>query len=71
MAKLLPYDFVISHVGTNNICDRAPFEDIIKDYVSAIIPRPCDYKVSDPMVRAVNSHLNKVMSRKMKVREKQ
>ena len=82
VAKLLPFDYVILHVGTNNIGDRAPFEDIIKNYanllgiirkmhraihkiVSAIIPRPCDYKVSDPMVRAANSHLNKVMSKRM------
>ena len=82
VAKLLPYDYVILHVGTNDIDNRAPFDNIIKDYanllgiirklhptvqiiVSAIIPRPCDYKVSDPMVRDINSYLNKVMSRDM------
>ena len=68
------------HVGTNDIHNRASFDDIIKDYynliatirnkhssvqiiVSAIIPRPCDYYESDSIVRAVNSHLNKVMSK--------
>ena len=82
VAKLLPYDYILLHVGTNDIDNRAPFMNIIKDYanllgiirklhpnvqiiVSAIIPRPCDYEVSDPMVRKVNSHLNKVMSRDM------
>ena len=78
--NVLPYDFIIVHVGTNVIHNRASFDDIIKDYynliatirvkhssvqiiVSAIIPRPCDYYESDTMVRAVNSHLNKVMSK--------
>ena len=61
VAKLLPYDYVLLHVGTNDFDNRAPFENIIKDYetligiirklhpnveiiVSAIIPRPCDYR---------------------------
>ena len=85
VAKLLPYDYVILHVGTNDIGNRAPFDNIIKDYanllgiirklhptvqiiVSAIIPRPCDYDVSDPMVRDINSYLNKVMSRDMNLK---
>ena len=36
VAKLLPYDYVILHVGTNNIGDRAPFQDIIKDYANLL-----------------------------------
>ena len=31
VAKLLPYDFVILHLGTNDIDNRAPFVNIIKD----------------------------------------
>ena len=82
IARLLPYDFVIVRVGTNDIDNRASFDKIIKDYtnliatirskhasiqiiVSAILPRPCDYYESDPMVRDVNSHLNKVLSKDM------
>ena len=80
--QLLPYDYLILHMGTNDIGDRANFENIIKEYAnlpgiirkmhptvhiifSTIIPRPCDYNVSDPIVRAINSHSNKVMSKKM------
>ena len=75
-AKLRPYDYVILHVGTNDIDNHAPFEHMVKDYtnllgivrkihpavqiiVSAMIPRPCDYYDTDPMLRAVNSFLNK------------
>ena len=82
VAKLLPYGYILLHLGTNAIDDRAPFDNIIKDYanllgsirklhpnvqiiVSAIIPRPCDYKVSGPMLRNVTSYLNKAMSRDM------
>ena len=79
-ARLLPYDYVILHVGTNDIDNHAPFVNIMKDFanligidrkihpaifiiVSAILPRPCDYKESDSKVRDVNSHLNKHMSK--------
>ena len=64
VAKLLPYDYVILHVGTNDI-DNRKLHPTVQIIVSAIIPRPCDYKVSDPMVRDINSYLNKVMSRDM------
>ena len=33
--------------------------------VAAVVPRPCDYKVSDPFVRDINSYLCKAMSRDM------
>ena len=36
IAKVLPHDFVIVHVGTNDIYNRASFDDIIKDYYNLI-----------------------------------
>ena len=66
-AKLRPYDYVILHVGTNDIDNRAPFEHMIQickiyqamQIVSAMIHRPCDYNDWVPMLRAGNSFLNK------------
>lgn len=82
-AVLRDFDFVILHVGTNDIDRRASFNDIISDFgnligickklkpsihviISSILPRPKDHSVSDSMIRAVNKHLNKVMSKSMK-----
>lgn len=84
-AALKPYDYVILHVGTNDIANRASFREIISDFgnliavcknenpsieiiISAIIPRPIDHKISDPVIREVNSYLNKKMSKTMNFR---
>lgn len=82
-ADLYPYDFVIIHVGTNDIQNRARYHSIISDYgnlvgickkkkpsvyivLSAILPRPVDHSISDPMIRSVNQHLRLVMSKTMR-----
>ena len=36
MATLLPYDYVILHVGTNGIDNCASFDNIIKDYAISL-----------------------------------
>ena len=81
-AKLRPYDYVIVHVGTNDIEDGASFNSNISSYgnligvirevhpsvqivMSAIIPRVKDHKATNKIIRDVNSHLNKVMSKDM------
>ena len=82
-ADLYPYDFVIIHVGTNDIGNRASFHSIISDYgnligiirrkkptiqivLSAILPRPVDHNITDPMIRSVNERLRLVMSKSMR-----
>lgn len=81
-ADLESFDYVIFHVGTNDIGNRASAKHIISDYgnligvcrkvkpsinivVSAILPRPIDHKITDPVIREVNSYLNKFMSKDM------
>lgn len=76
------FDFVIFHVGTNDIGKRSSFNSIVSDFgnliavcrkvkssiriiVSAIIPRPVDHFVTDPVIRRVNSYLFKNMSKNM------
>ena len=83
VADLKPYDFVILHVGTNDIDNREPFDSMISDFgnligilkrrkpfihiiVSAILPRPVDHFDTDPMIRSVNKHLNKVLSKTLR-----
>ena len=83
MANLGQFDFVILHVGTNDIDRRAPYNNIISHFgnligickkqkpsiqiiVSAILPRPKDHSISDPMIRSINKQLNKVMSKSMR-----
>ena len=36
VADLNPYDFVILHVGTNDIYNRAPFDSMISDFGNLI-----------------------------------
>ena len=36
IAVLSPYDYVIIHVGTNDIGDRAPYHSILSDYGNLI-----------------------------------
>ena len=79
-ANIAPYDYVLIHVGTNDIGSRASYQSILSDYgnligilrkkkrhisiiISAIIPRPKDHFDTDPMIRRVNAHLQKVMSK--------
>ena len=79
ISVLSPYDYVIIHVGTNDIGDRAPYHSILSDYdnligiirkkkrdiniiMSAIIPRPKDRALTDPMIGQINGYLQKVMS---------
>lgn len=82
-ATLENFEYVIFHVGTNNVAQRASFEQIISDYVnlikacrrinsdikiilSAIIPRPVDHDVTDPIIRKINSYLHKTLSDELK-----
>lgn len=81
-AILEHFDFVIIHVGTNDIGNRATFNNIISDFgnligvcrkinpliniiISAILPRPVDNDITDTVIRKVNSHLHKFMSKDM------
>lgn len=83
--RLNKFDYVIFHVGTNDIARNAPFEHIISDYgnligiarkikpkiniiMSAILPRPVDHIKTDPLIRRVNSHILKNMTKHMNIR---
>lgn len=79
----MPFDYVILHVGTNDLDNRFPYENIISDFgnligicqgkkpsicivVSAILPRPLDYDITDSVRRSVNDYLQKSMSKSMR-----
>ena len=70
-AKLRPYEYVISHVVTYDIVERASLEFIISRYInlivvhpsvqiviSAIIPMVKYYKITNNITCDVNSYLN-------------
>ena len=65
MTLRAPYNNIISDFGNLiGICKKQmPSIQII---VSAILPRPKDYSISDPMIRSINKQLNKVMSKSMR-----
>lgn len=81
-ASLENFDYVIFHVGTNDIANRSSFNAIISDFgnliamcrkvkpsikiiVSAILPRPVDHDITEPVIKQVNSYLLKRMSKNM------
>lgn len=81
-ANIEPFDYVLFHVGTNDIGKRASFHSIMSDFgnligvcrkvkpgikiiISAIIPRPVDHEITDPMIRKVNKYLQLNMSKNM------
>ena len=74
---LQPYDYIILHVGINNIGNRDRYDGMISDYASLIaIVRRCkpDIRIvvssilprpvdHDKMIKSVNRHLKDVMSK--------
>lgn len=64
IGRRAPFDNIISDFGNLiGICRKIkPSIDII---ISAILPRPIDHEVSDPVIKRVNSYLQKNMSRSM------
>ena len=82
-ADLEPYDYVIIHVGTNDLGNLSSYDSMISDFgnligiihrkkpsiyivVSSILPRPCDYDITDKLRRRVNDYLQKSMSKSMR-----
>lgn len=79
------FEYVLFHVGTNDVARRSEFENIISDYgnligtcrkqnpsihiiISAILPRPLDHEWSDPIIRRINSYLNRTMSKSLNIK---
>ena len=60
-----PYNSIISDYGNLvGICKKK--KPSIQIVISAILPRPVDHTISDPMIRSINKHLRVFMSKSMR-----
>ena len=65
MAQRASFDQIISdYVNLIKACRS--INPNIKIIMSAIIPRPVDHDVTDPIIRKINSYLHKTLSNELK-----
>lgn len=83
--SLQHFDYILFHVGTNNVDRGHSVENMCSDYAnlvattkslnqnigiifSAILPRPVDHEITDPIIRSVNKELECSLTKHLGVR---